>query len=149
MVLPLAGLNFSLSLKWSGTKDILTPLCLLLCYTASCEEGKNLCKINGVYVCIFDADKDCYPDNKVSISSIMYLLNTATYGHDQALQRLIWLQDNCKYVYQKNQDDMDGDGVGDVCDNCAHYSNPDQLNTDGDKTGDACDIDDDNDGQSK
>lgn len=43
------------------------------------------------------------------------------------------------------QEDPDGDGVGNACDNCISVSNGDQLNTDGDSEGDACDLDDDND----
>ena len=47
------------------------------------------------------------------------------------------------------QQDMDRDGVGDICDNCVVYRNPDQMNSDNDQTGDECDDDDDNDGISK
>ena len=46
--------------------------------------------------------------------------------------------DNCKFVYNPNQEDVDNDTVGDVCDNCPQVSNPDQTDTDGDHTGDAC-----------
>ena len=44
-----------------------------------------------------------------------------------------------------DQQDRDGDHVGDVCDNCPLLYNSAQLNNDGDSAGDLCDPDDDND----
>jgi hypothetical protein len=40
----------------------------------------------------------------------------------------------------------DGDGIPDYRDNCPSVYNPDQLDNEGDGLGDACDADDDNDG---
>lgn len=54
----------------------------------------------------------------------------------------------------RNQEDVDGDGIGDVCDNCFFMADPNtpvdtpnsrQVDTDGDGIGDACDDDVDGD----
>ncbi|MES2812044.1 MAG: DUF6443 domain-containing protein, partial [Bacteroidota bacterium] len=58
--------------------------------------------------------------------------------------------DNCRFTFNPNQEDSDGDGYGDVCDNCPEpngvaqnqvdLSNTDyQLDADGDGVGDLCD----------
>ncbi|MBW1856573.1 MAG: thrombospondin type 3 repeat-containing protein, partial [Deltaproteobacteria bacterium] len=51
------------------------------------------------------------------------------------------------YVYgsSMNQEDSDGDGIGDVCDNCPNVSNSGQEDKDGDGIGDACECEVDED----
>jgi hypothetical protein len=47
--------------------------------------------------------------------------------------------DNCKWDYNLNQDDIDDDGLGDLCDNCPDDANENQEDNDVDGAGDACD----------
>jgi len=62
-------------------------------------------------------------------------------------------EDNCPEDYNPDQEDMDEDGLGDVCDpdidgdgwlneedNCPYVYNPGQEDSDGDGIGDACDT---------
>jgi hypothetical protein len=57
--------------------------------------------------------------------------------------------DNCPATANTQQEDRDGDEVGDACDNCGDQTNVDQTDGDGDGEGDACDActDTDHDGR--
>jgi hypothetical protein len=48
--------------------------------------------------------------------------------------------DNCQVAPNPNQEDTDGDDVGDACDNCIVIANEDQMDSNGDGIGDACEV---------
>ena len=67
--------------------------------------------------------------------------------------RIVDGRDNCPFVHNPDQEDLDGDGVGDACDpdidgdgilneldNCPTVYNPDQEDADNDGLGDVCDT---------
>lgn len=49
-------------------------------------------------------------------------------------------EDNCPYHFNPDQEDYDGDQVGDSCDNCIAVYNPGQEDSDSDGQGDACEY---------
>ncbi|MCB9525331.1 MAG: terpene cyclase/mutase family protein [Myxococcales bacterium] len=58
---------------------------------------------------------------------------------DDDMDGLCSTEDNCPNVPNPDQEDLDGDRLGDACDNCPNVPNPDQIDEDGDGIGDACD----------
>lgn len=88
---------------------------------------------NGV-LCAKDSDQDGYPDVALSCSEPQCT------------------KDNCLALPNSGQEDLNGNGIGDVCekdadldgvdnkyDNCPSKANPRQEDQDGDKIGDKCD----------
>lgn len=78
-----------------------------------------------------------------------------TIDEDQDNDGIFNSRDNCRFIANSDQADLDNDGLGDLCDedrdgdgvpeldefgdNCPIVSNADQLNSDEDQYGDACD----------
>ena len=90
--------------------------------------------------------------SNIQITTSWWLIDTDSDG-------LLDAEDNCRYVFNPIQSDLDGDGIGDDCDgdndndgvadaadNCPYAYNPAQTDADADGQGDACDTDADNDG---
>jgi hypothetical protein len=65
-------------------------------------------------------------------------------GVDPDRDQIVTGLDNCPFVFNPEQEDIDNDGVGDVCDNCLQTPNPQQGDFNNDGLGDACsDVDGD------
>jgi hypothetical protein len=109
-----------------------------------------------------DSDGDGFPDgwlpgNPYRCASTALSCNHLFLDADDDNDGVVDALDNCLRVSNPDQQDTNGDGLGNACDgdndgienavdNCPLLSSPDQLNTDGDSEGNACDSDDDNDG---
>lgn len=87
-------------------------------------------------------------------SSDIQLSNNELYSSDLDLDGIENTIDNCPFVSNPTQDDIDFSSVGDACedwdndrvlnyvDNCVDTYNPDQKDSDNDGTGDVCDTND-------
>ncbi|PKK82497.1 MAG: hypothetical protein CVT49_13445 [candidate division Zixibacteria bacterium HGW-Zixibacteria-1] len=95
----------------------------------------------GDFVCV-DSDGDGYGDPDVPGSTCLVDNCPYVYNPDQADvdDDLVGDScDNCNNDLNTGQEDSDSDGVGDVCDNCIDYPNIEQTDMDADGVGDACD----------
>jgi len=93
-----------------------------------------------------------YDNNGVIDSNIVSVKNNPSYIiADTDGDGIPDIRDNCVYIANKDQADLNDNGKGDVCDdfdkdgiinskdNCQNIPNYNQQDTDGDKIGDACD----------
>lgn len=91
-------------------------------------------------------------DVRQRIEAPVFVDNPLYMPSDQDKDGFIDHQDNCPQVANPNQEDRDGNGIGDQCedfdrdglsntiDNCPDFPNADQQDTDGDSIGDPCDT---------
>jgi hypothetical protein len=127
---------------------------------------QHVCATSSYADCNADCGwEDITNDDAPDTASNVICGNTSTLSifaifepHDQDGDGIFDDEDNCVAVANAGQEDLDHDGVGDVCDpdddndgiedtadNCPFIVNSDQLDTDNDGTGDVCDPNDDND----
>jgi parallel beta-helix repeat protein len=115
----------------------------------------------GSYYDIYDADASTGEEN-TCVTTFAYNDTGATgcshWCNDWDKDGILDDADNCPYVVNPNQSDIDADGIGDACDpdkdgdgvlnevdNCPDSWNADQQDSDTDGIGDICDLDRDGD----
>lgn len=111
------------------------------------ELGACCATVIGTVYCSHTTESDCS-----SINGDFHGYNTVCDQNNDDEDSIVNTCDNCPDVQNQEQEDLDGDGVGDACDpdldgdgypneadNCPHVDNLDQYDTDEDGWGDACD----------
>ena len=73
------------------------------------------------------------------IALVVSLTHLGCEWWDNDRDKVLNYKDNCRNIYNPDQEDFDDDGVGDLCDNCPYTMNLDQEDADNDGIGDACD----------
>ena len=79
-------------------------------------------------------------DCAVTVDGDITVVATFFYDPDPDRDGVLTGVDNCPRDANPDQQDWDGDTLGDVCDNCAFVANLDQLDNDGNGFGDVCGI---------
>jgi hypothetical protein len=143
--------DFFLSVRLFTDDGFSTPLGGESSYRVECSTGCSSTDADGDGISHCDGDCD---DTRASIhpgaaeicnaldDDCDGLVDEDELGEDVDADGIHNLCDNCRETLNPIQADVDEDGAGDACDNCWTDRNPSQSDVDDDAEGDVCDLDD-------
>ena len=137
----------------SGSDELATDVCFVDKFG---ERGDDDGEFDMLSALVFNASEDLLYVADTGNNRIQILDFDSPEENDSDNDGVLDSDDNCPNTPNTQQEDIDGDGIGDVCDefpfdkdndgiddvddNCPSIANPDQTDSDFDGVGDECDI---------